>query len=65
LDFFDNRFLLILLYASVAKGPTFLPQNAKGAEKNSVGPGKSGAELLADLPGIKKGPKRGRTAEFV
>jgi hypothetical protein len=40
---------------SVAKGPKFWPQNAKGAEKNFVGPGKSAAEFLA-----KKGPKWGR-----
>jgi hypothetical protein len=40
---------------SVAKGPKFRPQNTKGAEKNCMGPGKSGAELLADLS--KKGRK--------
>jgi hypothetical protein len=34
---------------SVAKGPKFRLQNAKGTEKNCVGPGKSGAEFLADL----------------
>jgi hypothetical protein len=40
---------------SVAKGPKFRPKNTKWAEKNCVGPGKSGAELLADLS--KKGRK--------
>jgi hypothetical protein len=40
---------------SVAKGPKFRPQNTKGAEKNCVGPGKFGAEVLADLS--KKGRK--------
>jgi hypothetical protein len=40
---------------SVAKGPKFRPQNTKGAEKNCVGLGKSGAEFLADLS--KKGRK--------
>jgi hypothetical protein len=44
-----------LVFTSVAKGPKFRPQNTKGAEKNCVGPGKSGAELLADLS--KKGRK--------
>jgi hypothetical protein len=40
---------------SVAKGPKFRPQSSKRAEKNLVGPGKSGAELLPDLS--KKGRK--------
>jgi hypothetical protein len=40
---------------SVAKGPKFRPQNTKGAEKNCVGPGNFGAEILADLS--KKGRK--------
>jgi hypothetical protein len=40
---------------SVAKGPKFRPQNTKGAEKNCVGPGRFGAEVLADLS--KKGRK--------
>jgi hypothetical protein len=35
--------------SSVAKGPKFRPQNTKGAEKNCVGPEKSGAEFLPDL----------------
>jgi hypothetical protein len=39
----------------VAKGPKFRPQNTKGAEKNCVGPEKSGAEYLPDLS--KKGRK--------
>jgi hypothetical protein len=38
---------------SVAKGPKFRPQSSKGAEKNLMGLGKSGAELLPDLS--KKG----------
>jgi lysine/ornithine N-monooxygenase len=42
---------------SVAKEPKFRPQNTKGAEINCVGPGKSGAELLADLSKrAQKGP---------
>jgi hypothetical protein len=40
---------------SVAKGPKFWPQNTKGAEKNSAGPVKSGAEFLQDLQ--KRGSK--------
>jgi hypothetical protein len=40
---------------SVAKGQKFRPQNIKGAEKNCMGPGKSSAELLAELS--KKGRK--------
>jgi hypothetical protein len=35
--------------SSVAKGPKVRAQNTKRAEKNCVGPGKSGAELLTDL----------------
>jgi hypothetical protein len=46
---------LILNISSVAKGPKFRPQNTKGAEKNCVGAGKFGAEVLADLS--KKGQK--------
>jgi hypothetical protein len=30
-------------------GPKFRPQITKRAEKNLMGPGKSGAEFLADL----------------
>jgi hypothetical protein len=40
---------------SVAKGPKFWPQNTKGAEKNCIGPGKFGAEVLADVS--RKGRK--------
>jgi hypothetical protein len=40
--------------SSVAKVPKFRPQNTKGAEKHSAGPGKSRAEFLPDLS------KRGR-----
>jgi hypothetical protein len=40
---------------SVVKGPKFRPQNTKGAEKKCVGPGKFGAEVLADVS--KKGRK--------
>jgi hypothetical protein len=43
------------ILASVVKGPKFRPQNTKGAEKNYNGPGKSGAELQAELS--KKGRK--------
>jgi hypothetical protein len=41
--------------SSVSKGPKFRPQNTKGAEKNCMGPGKSRAELFAELS--KKGRK--------
>jgi hypothetical protein len=34
---------------SVAKGPKFRLQSSKRAEKNLVGPGKSGAELFPNL----------------
>jgi hypothetical protein len=47
--------VLRVLHSSVAKGPKFRPQNTKGAEKNCVGPEKSGAEFLPDL--TKKGRK--------
>jgi hypothetical protein len=43
------------MYSSVAKGPKLQPQNTEGAEKNRVGPGKSGAGFLAELS--KKGRK--------
>jgi hypothetical protein len=33
----------------VAKGSKFRLQNTKWAEKNTAGPGKSGAEFLPDL----------------
>jgi anthranilate/para-aminobenzoate synthase component II len=46
----EKRFM-----TSVAKGPKFRPQTTKGVEKNCVGPGKSAAELLANLS--KKGRK--------
>jgi hypothetical protein len=55
--------------SSVAKGPQFRPQNTKGAEKNCVGPEKSGAEYLPDL--TKKGRKgaelflKFKTAKFL
>jgi hypothetical protein len=45
----------LLAFTSVAKGPKFRPQTTKGAEKDCVGLGKSGAELLANLS--KKGRK--------
>jgi hypothetical protein len=48
-------FILRSVFGSVAKGPKFRPQSTKGAEKNCLGPGKSGAEFLADLS--KKGRK--------
>jgi hypothetical protein len=38
-----------LLKSSVAKGPKFRPQITKGAEKNCMEAGKSGAEFVADL----------------
>jgi hypothetical protein len=41
--------LIFFSPVSVAKGPKFRPQNTKGAEKNSMGPEKSGAEFSADL----------------
>jgi hypothetical protein len=41
--------------SSVAKEPKFRPQNTKVTEKNFMGPGKSRAELLAELS--KKGRK--------
>jgi hypothetical protein len=41
--------------SSVAKGPKFRPQSSKRAEKNLMGPGKSGAKLLPILS--KKGRK--------
>jgi hypothetical protein len=45
---------------SVAKGPKFRPQNTKAAEKNTAGPGKSGAEFLSEFS------KKGRNgAEFL
>jgi hypothetical protein len=34
---------------SAVKGPKFRPQAKKGPQHFFVGPGKSGAELLADL----------------
>jgi hypothetical protein len=49
---------MILQRISVAKGPKFRPQSSKRAEKNLVGPGKSGAELMIRF--IKKGPKKGQ-----
>jgi hypothetical protein len=45
------------MHGSVAKRPEFRPQSSKRAEKNLVGPGKSGAELLPDLTKrAEKGP---------
>jgi hypothetical protein len=42
---------------SVAKGPKFRPQITKRAEKNLMGPGKTGAEFLPDLSKrAEKGP---------
>jgi hypothetical protein len=40
---------------SIAKGPTFRPQNLKGAAKKSEGPEKLAAEFLPNFP--KKGRK--------
>jgi hypothetical protein len=50
------------VYYSVAKGTKFRPQNTKWAEKNCVGPGKFGAELLADL--LKRAEKEPNFLQF-
>jgi hypothetical protein len=44
-----QRPFLVVAASSVAKGPKFRPHNTTGAEKNGVGPEKSGAEFLPDL----------------
>jgi hypothetical protein len=53
LEFIQISHWVMLYLTSIAKGPKFQPQSSKRAEKNLVGPGKSGAELLPDLS--KKG----------